>query len=447
MSKSIQLGLWVLLITWAFWLSGQEVRGEESATILNLEAALQLGLAQNPELRAARESLKVAESGRVKARLWLPSNPTLELDYSTDRYFSNEGEGEFRVGVSQEFEVAGQRGKRIEVSELDYRRASAQAEDLTRQVSGRIKQAFFRLSILQRKREVTQSLIELQRRLAEAAVQRLKAGDIPELDANLFLVEQGRAEAEGQLLESKLESARAELNALLGGGSFNAVEASSSRGVLRVATAEADSPLLSYGQKELEEMAFAQRGDWAAAGLEVAARRSEVSLRRRERVANPVFSMELSRERSLFDEVGGGIGRLADKDQLLSFRVSLPLPLVDRKQAEIARAQAEQSVAEANREALRVAVLRDVAMAYQRARRAREALGLYRQITPKLDENLELLRLAYHAGQIDVVALLTESSRFHQIRLSYLEAMGESLEAQVELEQAVGKEVLIGLAH
>lgn len=128
MSKRFWLGLWILLASWAFGSPARELWGEESATILNLKAALQLGLAQNPELRAARESLKVAESARSKARLWLPSNPILELDYTTDRYFSNEGEGGFRAGISQELEVAGQRGRRIHVADLDYRKAKAQAE-------------------------------------------------------------------------------------------------------------------------------------------------------------------------------------------------------------------------------------------------------------------------------------------------------------------------------
>ncbi len=72
-------------------------------------------------------------------------------------------------------------------------------------------------------------------------------------------------------------------------------------------------------------------------------------------------------------------------------------------------------------------------------------MSLYWQFIPKLDENLGLLRLAYQAGQIDVVALLTESRRFNQIRLSHLDALREYLQAQVELERAVGKEVPIEL--
>lgn len=414
---------------------------EAGGGALDLSTAIDIALRENPELRAAREGLGVADSERIRARFLLPANPTVEAGYVDDWAFANEGEGNRRVGISQELWIAGQRGVRQALAGQDYRRADALVADLTKAVVNRVTKVFAELLTMQEKESIARRVVELNRRLTEVGERRLRVGDVSQLDTNLFLVERNRAEADLLMLQARLAAARAELNALLGR------DATVDMRVLdTVVTAQGSDAIAPARHAELEAAAFRQRSDWIAAEARVEAREQEVRLQQRERIPNPSIGFEWSRDRAIFgtDSIGGnpgGITGLDDTDNLLGIRLSLPIPVVDYKQADVARAMAERGVAVAEREQLRVGISRDVRAASERLHRVTEALQRYEEIRPTIDENLRLLQRAYELGEINAVALLTENNRLFQIALGYQDARNEFLQTRADLDRAIGTPV------
>ncbi|MFN7131287.1 MAG: hypothetical protein ACK4N5_04345, partial [Myxococcales bacterium] len=81
---------------------------------LSLQDAVAQGLAAHPELQVARARLGHGEADLLAARRLLPANPVLHAECARD--ISPEEFPNFRYGASltQQVEVAGQRGLRID---------------------------------------------------------------------------------------------------------------------------------------------------------------------------------------------------------------------------------------------------------------------------------------------------------------------------------------------
>ncbi len=103
--------------------------GAETKAV-NLEECIKIAIENNLQIAAARKGLGVAEADRIKASLLFPSNP---------RVISRGGERDgpdgtrttdYMVRLSQEFQVFGQRRKRINVSNKLIERVKFEISDV-----------------------------------------------------------------------------------------------------------------------------------------------------------------------------------------------------------------------------------------------------------------------------------------------------------------------------
>jgi outer membrane protein TolC len=99
-------------------------------------------------------------------------------------------------------------------------------------------------------------------------------------------------------------------------------------------------------------------------------------------------------------------------------------------------------VAETELEGLQRAAVIEVTAAYRRFESARQALALFEEVAPKLDENATLVVRAYRAGETDLATLLVEQDRIFRAKLAYLDALLEYESALTALERAVGEPIL-----
>ena len=101
-------------------------------------------------------------------------------------------------------------------------------------------------------------------------------------------------------------------------------------------------------------MALKNRKDYASRQWEAVAARKDLSLAKRERLPNPTLGLEFVQETGVIegkDIVGnpaivGGIQRIEDKDKRVGLKLGLPLPLFNRKQGEVSRAEASIRVSD-----------------------------------------------------------------------------------------------------
>ena len=401
--------------------------------VLTLQQALSEARASNLDLRAERLRLNVASSQRTLAGLLLPFNPEFEFESASDRLFGNRGNGGYSLSLSQEIEIAGQRGKRKRIANMTLDRVHAEIARFEQLLTGEVKIAYHRLALNTEKLKVGDTILTLNERLSVAAERRYRAGDISELEVNLIAAELGLAAAERSRLEAESLAALADLNLLLGLPEE------------QTTAVRADTTFMSLnlGLDQLVRLSLEKRQDLVATSLEEQAAQKGIDLALASAIPNPKISLTYDQESTVFtpDDFTGDpaiIGGIRDRDRLFRVQVALPLPLLNRNQAGVQQAKAEKNVARATREALEQRIRMEVTSAYRRFIGAKQAQESYRLLLPRVEQNADLLVKAYEAGELDLTVLLVQTDRISRMRLAYFDVLFAYCEALARLEQAVG---------
>jgi cobalt-zinc-cadmium efflux system outer membrane protein len=411
-----------LLFAAALLLSS-EVMAQDAARLTRGEV-LRAAMERSPELRAERERLGVEEAELVRASQLLPSNPTLEAQLGTDAPFKGTGERLLEVALSQELEVAGQRGLRKAEAQARLQAARARLQALEARVAREASEAWYQLWQAERRHALLEEALTLARALDQAAEARFRAGDIPELERNVVAVDLARAERAAAGAETARVQARLELARRLGRSDANAPTIVVDEEPLPEPPAET--------LESLRALARENRADLEAARLAEEAAEARVRLRGRERIPNPTLRIAYERESQR-------IGTLQDVDEHLLAGLSLPLPFWDRGQAELRAARSERGAATVEREAAERQVDTEVAAALTGVRQTRRALEALSGTLPLVRRNLELVRRAFEAGQVDLLSLLNARDRAQQAQQEYVEARVEYGRALDELTRATGR--------
>jgi cobalt-zinc-cadmium efflux system outer membrane protein len=109
----------------------------------------------------------------------------------------------------------------------------------------------------------------------------------------------------------------------------------------------------------------------------------------------------------------------------------------NKNQGNIEAAQAQLEAARNRREFAQNVVLNEVASAYARFLRAREALGVYRDaVHNQAERNLDVIRQTYEVGQRSLIDYVAEQRRFIDIETGYTDVLKEYFDSLVEIERA-----------
>lgn len=121
---------------------------------------------------------------------------------------------------------------------------------------------------------------------------------------------------------------------------------------------------------------------------------------------------------------------------------SLPLPLFDWNQAQLARAHLALQQAEKSRAALEVSLAQDVRGAVEHASAAWELACSYgEESVPLAERNLDLTLEAFKAGKSSLLETLEAQRFLLEARTHYAEALQDAAAQMVELERTVGRPV------
>jgi cobalt-zinc-cadmium efflux system outer membrane protein len=370
---------------------------------LALEQAVQITLDRNLELKAKREDLGLAEARLIRANLLFQHNPELEGDVS-NRRLNKPQDGSQNVlqgGVflSQEFEIGGQPIYRRQAAQRNYEKVKFEVTDFERALRFRVTELFLKLLNGQAKIKQAEQIVDLRSRLYEASGTRLKLGDIPEVQHTLSEFELNRAKSDLIGLQREREEFLAKVRTDLGLEPDAPVEVV---GELKPAST-------ALSPAELVKMALERRPDLAALERERGVTEAEEKLIRAERIPNVKLGPFYERD---------------DKDNIIGGRVSIPLPIFDRKQAELREALARRSAANINYLNLRQSIERSIRAAYARLKLSEQEISLYPEASMKrFDETLELYLKAYQERQIDLSELLLFQNQVIEARQKFIDAM------------------------
>ncbi len=381
---------------------------------ITLEQALALAFARSPQVQESASRVALAEGVLVGARTY-PFNPVLAAERAS-RDDGNERTSDGEIALSQEIEIAGQRGKRIATASAATAAARATFDRSRQELATRVASAF---AAVLRARELA-ALAAFERQVsAELAAfeqRRLDAGAGTLIDLNVTRAAEGRAERRVALASADEAAARALLAEVV---ALPMAELPAAAGALP------DAWPAPAALGELERLAIQQRSDLLALRSEFEAATARIRLERSLATPNLV--------------VGVAKGREADRDDLDTLRAGFTIPLFQRNQGGIATSRAEEGVLSAQLFSAELAVRREVAAAWSRAEATARGLAVFRRtVSGTLEENLDLVQRGLAAGKLRGSEVLVFRRELIDSRRELIEAAADAWLAQIELDLATG---------
>jgi len=380
-----------------------------TASAVTVVEAVEAALKNNPDLQVVRLEQGAAQGRLDQAGLWFRSNPVIEGSLSRKDTVPGGGEKVTNRGLtlSLEFEIAGQRGLRVDAARNGMEKASQDIRDRHRILVAEVKDSFAKALATKRKVELADEAVRLQEQLVSSATVKYQAGEISQLEQNLADVELGKARRERLLAEKERREALLDLQMLLG---LTPKTDFSIEGDLPM-----EAPAIPDKEK-LRTLTASQRPDVLSTAAEVQQARSAMKLAGREAI--PSFTVT-------------GFYNQDDKLNETGVMLSFPLPLFDRKQADRKEAASKAGQALIKQASLERSIEREIEEAYANLVTASEELSLFKKdVLGKALENLGLMNLAFKEGKFG----------FFEVRLAQkdtIDAQFAYLESQVRLQLAL----------
>lgn len=389
---------------------------------LTLDAAEKGALEGNRELVAARVRVEEAKARLQQAGLW--PNPELELGGRFDSAFYRGGEYGVAATISQPISISGRIAAQKEVARVDIQRTSAEIADLERRVVGEVRRVFTEVFAVEEQIKLQKFLIGLNEELLAATKAALERAQLSEKDVNAILIALQQAQQKQIVLETQRRSRMLELNKLLGNvPEFEFVVV----GKLELRSLPEPSALTL-------ENALARRPDFIATQLDVDATKAEQRLTRAERLADWRIGAGYEQDRSVVDGAPP-----QQVDQFLAVKLSIPLPLFDRKQGRIRETQALEDRAGKTVEALRTQIARELAESLYRVQTLAPLLASYQGgLLKRAEDNVKLVEDGYRQGLTNIVEVIQSRQQFAELQSSYIDTLREYQEALFDLEIAAG---------
>jgi cobalt-zinc-cadmium efflux system outer membrane protein len=412
-------------LPFSIWAQRPALKYVSESAGVSLRELADTALLRNKDLQAARESLRQAEARLSQARV--RPNPTLDISRTTDVMFKNEGDIDMSVTVSQEFELGGKRSKRINVEEASIEVAKADIANAERQLTGRLRVLFAEAIGAAARLDLFDRLDELNQQLVAVMTTRLRSGDASRLDSQLLAGETNQVSARRIVTQNQLEATLLQILTLAGLPENEGL-------VLR-------RPQQTDAFPETEASALARaletRPDLKALRLREALQEAGITLAKSQSVSNVTAFVRYGRE-SLPILVNGSSTQSFERENVMEFGVSIPLPFFNRQQGNIAEASSRRVQARAERESLEAEIRQEVLLAFRRYNAARRALDVLKNgVLQPNQESLGIIRLSYNLGEMRLLDVVNQQRVAVEAETSYIDAQTEFNSAIATLETAI----------
>ncbi|MCC6353167.1 MAG: TolC family protein [Verrucomicrobiae bacterium] len=372
---------------------------------------MRLALLHHPGAREGAWRVEAAEGRAKQMRLW----PNPELEFSAEEMPTDGGgfgASLNQAGISQTVPFPGKSVLDGRIGRLAVQESEAGLGVLRAEIERDAKVAFFRALAAEGLVSAAKELADLVDQASAVARERARAGAIPEQELLRAEIASEQALAELSGHEAERLASRQALAAAIG---LPGLGAAKPVGALR------ETADLSSLAGDRASAVTAHPSVVAAA---VALDRADTGVRRAQLEPMPDVTLGVSAGRD--EAAGAGI---------MGFRVSVPLPLIDRSQGKAREARAEAAIAEAELDAARQRMARDLVTAEVRLRAADGQVATYRErILPKARQAAALVRAGYEGGKLGFIDWLDTQRTLAEARIAYQQKLFELNAAQAEIE-------------
>jgi cobalt-zinc-cadmium efflux system outer membrane protein len=390
-------------------------------TRLSLADALARARQQHPLLIAAQQRVAMAEGERLDAGYRL--NPSLNVSGEnfpigpTQNGFAFTRNIDWFVTWSQTFETGDKRALRLALAERGVEAMQAEAASIERRIVHEVKAAYQLASISRLRANLLRENANNLNQLVTLNEVRVREGYTAEGDLIKVRLEAQRYDYQLRKAALDLERAKIALLGAMGASSFDAADTAFELvESLDYAPVEFSSPSLETAAMQQPQILAAQ------ARVE----RAQAELRLEQANAKPDLSATFGYKRN-------------GPDNALYGALSVPLPLYNRNQGRIARAEAAVEEARAELQHARNLAMAELAAARRAVEsRGRQVEALQSDFLLRADESRAVSLAAYREGAADLIVLLDAQRMRSQAQELYYEALYEYQLAVHELERAAG---------
>ncbi len=393
----------------------------QSTTLISLDQAIDLALAHNHALKAARTQILQNQAQEITANL--RPNPTLGADSQfipifSPQYFSGDNLNEvqqFDVGLSYLFERGHKRQHRLQAARDATAVTRAQIADAERTLAFSVGQQFVGVLLAESTLQFALEDLKGFQQTVDISQEQFKVGYIGEGDYLKIKL---------QLLQfqTDVSSARlAKVQALVGLREFLGYDAVPAN--FDVIGDLAYTPLTAK-LEDLQAQALRERPDLRATELGITAAQSQFQLAK----ANGKVDVTGTYD---FTHVSG--------ENSASIFVNFPLPIFDRNQGEIARTRYALTQAEEQKQSASDTVLSDVSNAYEAVRSNDEVVQLYTSgYLKQAQDSRDISEYAYKRGAASLLDFLDAERSYRSTQLAYRQALASYITALEQLKEALG---------
>ena len=402
----------------------------EAPGMLTAEAAVGLAMSRNRDVIGARLDLRAVEVERLTARLY--PNPVLSytignlvLGRGNDQQVgARPGFGDqtnHAVTVSEVIDIWAKRSARIRVADRSIEHQRLVLEDALREIAYDVRAAFSEVLREQSERSLASNAGARYDDTIRLTRARRAAGEISDTELKKVELEGLRYQNAIIDADTQLDLARQKLAVLLALRSVTE---------LPPALVEDDFARPALSTDQLVERALQLRPDWRAVRADRLRAEAAVSQARRE--AFPDLSLGLGYTHSNFTVSG-------DNANTLSMSASLPLPIFDRNQGNIAHAHVDVQRADNEAQRIELQVRHEVAEAVRRSARSAKLVGIYEGgMLERADAALRVAEKSYKAGAVSLLELLEAQRTYLEVRGAYLRALHDYRQANIDVIHVVG---------
>ncbi|HEX9918962.1 MAG TPA: TolC family protein [Pyrinomonadaceae bacterium] len=393
----------------------------QAAESLTLEAATEQLLRRNLAVEAARFEVGVAEAERVGARLRPRPGLTVTAEnvkISGDTPFNRL----YEVGltVEQPIELGNRQSLRAEVAERTVTVAEARLTEVLQRRLFDLRRTYYEASLARALHSIARENRENFSELVRFNTVRFEEGYIAEGELIKVRLERIKFDSAVANAALALRQANVRLLELLGESEYE--RAASLEVITRMEAGRAQLDLAA-----LRQTALANRADIKVAEAQVA-------------LTNSISELERSRGKGDVTPYAGY--RRVGVDNTVVAGVTVPLPFGNRNQGGVARAVAEERVAEANVRLARNRALAEVESAFRAYETAREQVNVYEAgILRQADESYDIALVAYREGATELIALLDAQRTRSEVRANYYRALFDYYTGIFQLGLATGVEI------
>ncbi len=401
--------------------------GAQTPKDFTVQQAVEEAIANNLDLAAQKLSVSVAEAAEITARL--RPNPVLTLsgqtlnilgaNYSPDTPL---GPNQFNIHTDFPIERGGKRQQRIALAREDKSLAELGVRELLRQVVAAVQAGFVEVQQAKENLKLAQENLASLQGVVTVNEARVRSGDLAVVELDRSRVAALQDAAPVRQAELTLAQAKTRLQQRM--GRITKSQDFDVSGDMRRQDSLA-SP------EEIQRLALQRRPDYLATQQTQTRSRADLRLQ----LANGKFDYSVGTEythQSAWGASGSSMG----------FYFSMPLPLFNRNQGEIARAQREINFTGARIRSIEASIASEIEQAHRQCVVSRQLLaGIEQDMLGKARSVRDITEYSYRRGEATLVEFLDAQRAYNDATMAFNEARANYAKSLYQIDAVSGATV------